>query len=37
MKGFVESDKFKVMNVTFMLDEGGPLQNDAGAVFVYYG
>lgn len=37
MKGFIETDKFKEMNVTFMLDEGGPFQNDMGALYVYYG
>lgn len=37
MKGFVEADEFKTMNIAFMLDEGGPLQNEMGALYVYYG
>lgn len=37
MKGFVETDAFKKMNVAFMLDEGGPLQTENGALHVYYG
>lgn len=37
MKGFVKTDDFKAMNVTFMLDEGGPFQNKNGALYVHYG
>lgn len=37
MKGFVETNEFKAMNIAFMLDEGGPLQNEMGALYVYYG
>lgn len=37
MVGFVKSDEFKVLNVCFMLDEGGLIVNDDGAMNVYYG
>lgn len=36
MGGFVKSDAFKSMNVTFVLDEGGVAINDEGVMPVYH-
>lgn len=37
MAEFVKTNKFKAMNVSFMLDEGSPLWNKEGALYAYYG
>lgn len=37
MMGFVNTDEFRKLNVTFALDEGGLILNDEGVLYVFCG